>query len=244
MDTLSVLAAGGMKARMNALDLLANNIANGNTPGFKADREFYDVFVSTDAAAGEGRPAEITDVRRHWIDLSQGSIVATGNPTDLAISGKGFLQVEGPTGPLLTRTGSLRVSQAGELVTAEGYKVKDDAGQPIRIDARAAFTVAADGTVNQAGRVLGRIALVDIAKADVLTKQGNGYFRLSNVSALQKASAAELQQGKLEAANLAPAESAVRLVTVMRQFEMLQKAAAIGADMNRRAVEEVARVNG
>ncbi|HET8548634.1 MAG TPA: flagellar basal body protein, partial [Bryobacteraceae bacterium] len=85
MDNVSILIAGGMRARTEALDLLANNIANAATPGFKADREFYDIYMSADALAGDGVPANVPDVRQRWTDLSQGALKATGNPTDVAI---------------------------------------------------------------------------------------------------------------------------------------------------------------
>ena len=103
--------------------------------------------------------------------------------------------------------------------------------------------IAKDGTVSQGSQTVGTIGIVDVSQPQDLPKEGSGYFRLNDVAALRKGVAgAELQQGRLEGANVAPAEAAVRLVSVMRQFEMLQRAASIGADMNKQAVEEVARV--
>lgn len=245
MDNISILAAGGMRSRMDALDMLANNIANASTPGFKADREFHDLYMSADAAASEGRAAVVPDVRDRWIDFSQGTLSSTGNPTDLALAGKGFFEVESPTGPLLTRNGSFRMSAAGELETAEGYKLRSDAGQPLRLDARQPFTIAPDGSVSQSGRVVGRVGVIDVAKPEALLKQGYGYFLAGGGAGVRPvAQGTEIQQGKLEAANFSPAESAVRLVSVMRQFEMLQRAVSLGGEMNRKAVEEVARVTG
>jgi flagellar basal body rod protein FlgG len=98
--------------------------------------------------------------------------------------------------------------------------------------------------VEQDGQTMGRIAVVEIPQQQDLQKLGSNYFQMNDVKAIVKAAAdAQVQQGHLEGPNAAPAEHAVRLVNVMRQFEMLQKALAIGGEMNRKAVEEVARVS-
>ena len=122
MDSLSILAAGGLKTRMDALDLLANNIANASTPGFKADREFYSVYASADANENL-RPALVPDVSQKWTDFSQGTLATTGNPLDVAISGRGFFAVDAGGTTLLTRNGNFRVSASGELQTPEGHKL-------------------------------------------------------------------------------------------------------------------------
>lgn len=244
MDNLSMLAAGGLRTRLDALDLLANNIANASTPGFKADREFYGVYTSAEALEGDARPALVPDVSRKWTDYSQGTLAATGNPLDLAIAGKGFFRVDsGAMGTLLTRNGNFRISTKGELETADGKKLKGSDGKVLKADPRKQLTISGDGTVSQDSQVIGRIELVEVAEPQQLTKEGYGYFRLSNTSALKQGSRdSEIQQGRLEGANFGPAEAAVRLISVMRQFEMLQRAASIGSEMSRRAVEEVARV--
>jgi flagellar basal-body rod protein FlgF len=242
MDNLSILAAGGLKTRMDALDLLANNIANASTPGFKSDREFYSVCASADASE-DAVPVVVPDVSSKWTDFSQGSSAQTGNPLDLAISGSGFFAVKWGSSTLLTRNGSFRLSASGELQTADGHPVTGADGQPIRVDPREPLTVNSDGTISQGSQAVGKLGLVDVSQPQALTKEASGYFRLSGTASLRKASTdSSIQQGRLEGANISPAEAAVRLVSVLRQFEMLQRAASIGADMNRHAVEEVARV--
>jgi flagellar basal-body rod protein FlgF len=243
MDNLSVLTAAGLKSRMDSLDLLANNIANASTAGFKADREFYGVYASTEALDGDA-PRMTPDVNQKWTDFSQGVFSATGNPLDLAISGRGFFAVKDGKDTLLTRNGSLRLSAAGELQTMDGHPLLGTDGKPIRVDPKESLTISGDGTVTQDSKTVGKVEIADVAEAQQLSKAGAGYFRLSNGNARRKAAAdSQIVQGRLENANVAPAEAAVRLVSVMRQFEMLQRAASIGADMNKHAVEEVARVS-
>jgi flagellar basal-body rod protein FlgF len=225
---------------MESLDMLANNIANAGTDGYKGDREFYNLYVSADAA-GEVLPSTMPLIERPWTDLSQGSLRVTGNSLDLALSGKGFFAVNGPSGPLYTRNGAFRITQAGVLGTSEGYSVRGAAGRPIPLQPGQPVDVAADGTVSQNGQAMGRIELADFTAPDALAKQGANYFTAARGVQPSRA-AADVQQGKLEGSNVGAAESAVRLIAVMRQFEMLQKAVGIGAEMNRKAVEEVARV--
>jgi len=135
------------------------------------------------------------------------------------------------------------VDGQGRLASAEGYPLQSQNGTPLQLDPAKPAEVAADGTVLQGGQPVGRLQLVDIQDQGSLTKVGHSYFRMLDPAA--KPSAAkdvQVHQGKLESSNVSPAESAVRLVSVMRQFEMLQRAISLGAEMNRKAVEDVARV--
>src|SRR5437763_8237778 len=159
MDQLTVTAASGMRSRIEALDLLANNIANTGTAGYKADREFYNLYS---AAEADGQTT-LPNIERNWTDFSQGIVKETGNPLDVALSGRGFLTVDSPTGPLYTRNGSLRISPAGVLGTAEGYPLRADTPTG-RIEARpdgGSLQIGKDGSVIQDGQTLGTLTLAD-----------------------------------------------------------------------------------
>jgi len=243
MDQLTVTAASGMRSRLEALDLLANNISNSGTTGYKADREFYNLYTSDEAETQSTLP----NVERNWIDFSQGVVKETGNPLDVALAGRGFLAADSPGGVVYTRNGSLRLSRTGVLETAEGYPLRANTRSG-RIQAQPAaaagpLQIEKDGSVLQGGQALGRLTLTDWPKPEVLEKQGGTYFRLVD-STLRPAAATgvEILQGRLESSNAGPSDGAVRLVGVMRQFEMLQKAVSLGAEMNRKAAEEVARL--
>jgi flagellar basal body rod protein FlgG len=245
MDPIGLMAASGLRTRMDSLDLLANNLANAATGGYKSDGEFYSLY----AAPGAGEGAELLDakmpvVEKTWTDFSQGALRGTNNPTDLALSGNGMFAVNGPSGGVLfTRNGSLQISAAGELATAEGYPLRAVGGGTIPLDSSKEFEVSTDGTVRQAGQTLGQLEIAEFPKGSNLVKIGNSYFRPADATVKPiPAAATEVQQGKVEDSNVAVAHAAVRLIGVMRQFEMLQKAITLGAEMNRKAVEEVARV--
>ena len=245
MDPLTSAAASGIRARLQSLDMLANNIANTSAPGFKSDREFYSIYMSSDAAASPAGASlqQQPVIERQWTDFSQGSLTPTGSPLDLALNGKGFFVAKSPSGQIFTRNGSFQLSPAGQLQTAEGYFVQAQDGQPITVDISKPVEVAPDGTIRQDGQDVAKLAVVGFRDPSTLAKRGSSYFQtdLSTMPPVPAAEA-EVQQGKIEAANSQPAESAVRLVNVLRQFEALQKALTIGAEMNRRVVEDVAKV--
>ncbi|MBZ5610065.1 MAG: flagellar basal-body rod protein FlgF [Acidobacteriia bacterium] len=243
MDQISILAAAGMRARMESMDLLANNIANASTSGYKGDSEFYTLFTSqAEDAETSGATSTLPMIQKQWTDFSQGLLEPTNNPLDFGLSGKGFFVVTGPNGPLYTRSGSFQVSTSGKLITTDGYPLLDQGGQPIQADANQPIEVSLDGNVRQKGQSVGKLQLVDFKDPSVLLKQGNNYFR--NTSDQQPADATDIKvhQGRLEGSNVSASHAAVRLVGVMRQFEMMQKAISISGDMSRKTIEEVAKV--
>jgi len=234
MDPLLISAASGMKSRMESLDMLANNIANTGTAGFKADREFYGLYRQ-----------QLPVIENQWTDFSQGTLTATGNPLNLALSGSGFFALNSPAGVVYTRNGNFQISKSNELATPDGYTLRNtlDNGKPIKVDPSQLVEINKDGTVRQNGQDLGRIE-VDSLDAAAISKLGSTYFAMTDPkAAVVTAPAAEVLQGQIEQSNVPVAESAVKLVGVMRQFEMLQKAMNLGSEMSKSAIEQVAKVS-
>ncbi len=240
MDRLTISAASGLRARMESMEMLANNLANASASGYKLDREFYSLYA---APQSDGIISQLPLIDRQWTDFSQGTLTPTGNPLDLALSGSGFFEVNGPNGTLYTRNGSLQLSAGGRLETKEGYAIRAVGGGTITVDPNRPVEISPDGAVWQQGVEVGRIQLTDVSQSSALTKQNGLYFHLDPGSGVSVgASSARVQQGKLESSNVGTAEAAVRMISVMRQFEMLQRAVTLGAEMNRRGVEEVAKL--
>lgn len=235
MDPLLIAAASGMKARMESLDMLANNIANSGTSGFKADREAFTLATAD-------RPL----IERHWTDFSQGTLLPTANPLDLALEGQGFFALNGPNGVVFTRSGHFEMNGARQLAAPGGLTLRnarDPQRRPIAVDPALAIEIDRRGVVRQAGVELGQIEVVSVPDAPAaLAKTGGSYFALLG-GRTAVPSSADVRQGALEQSNVSPAEASVRLVSLLRQFEMLQRALSLGAEMNRRAVDEVARVS-
>ena len=247
MDSLTISAASGMRALMDTLNMSANNLANSSTNGFKSDREFYGLYTSAEAQAAadaEGYLASTNPVvQSQYTDFAQGMLVRTGNPLDLALNGKGFFAANGTSGPLYTRNGNFKLTPGGMLVTHEGYPLRTIEKIPIQTQSNSPLNVTPEGEVQQDGVTLGTLEIVNFPDTKALSKQGNNYFRNEDPKNQPvPIPETQVEQSKIEGSNVSTAGAAVRLVHVMRQFEMLQKAVTISGDMNKHAVEEVARV--
>jgi len=247
MDPLTISAASGLRSRMDTLDLLANNLANAETSGYKTDREFYGLYVSPEASSTLGGEFVTTlpVVEKQWTDFTQGTLQTTGNTLDIALSGPGFLAVNGPSGVLYTRNGNLKIAPSGQLVAAEGYALRSVGtnGQPITVTSGKPIEISPDGTVKQDGQTLGQIEIVNFSSNESLKKTTAAAFQNADpATAPAPASGTQVLQGKLETSNVAVPEAAMRLVGVMRQFEMLQKAVTLNSQMDQQGVQEVARV--
>jgi flagellar basal body rod protein FlgG len=242
MDNISISAASGMSSRMQSLEMLANNLANVETGGFKADREFYSLYSSAEASADSvtGDANALPVIESHWTDLAQGNLRDTANPLDFAIDGEGLFAIQTPGGVRYTRNGSFRLSQAGVLTAADGSPVRAQGGGQIVLQPGLPVEMLADGTVQQSGQPAGQIELAAFDPGSA-NKEGASYF-VPLAGAAAKPASGAVVQGKLEQSNVGAAESSVRLVAIMRQFEMLQKAMNIGNELNREAIEQVARV--
>jgi flagellar basal body rod protein FlgG len=242
MDQISVLAAAGMQSRMQSLDLVANNLANSSTSGYKTDGEFYTLFASEAAGEDASGLSSVPMIQRQWTDFGQGLLEPTNNPLDFGISGKGFFVVQGPTGPLYTRNGNFRFSSDGSLITSEGYRLLQQNGQPFKANTAQPLQVSRDGEITQAGNSIGRIQLAEFQTPGSLTKFGANYFSNPEGQASADAQGAQIYQGKVEASNVSASHGAVRIVGLSRQFEMMQKAISLSNDMGKKAIEEVAKV--
>lgn len=245
MDNLTIAAASGLRSRMQSLDLLANNLANSATTGYKRDQEFYGVYSSADSddPVNGGASATLPTVEKQWTDFSQGTIQVTGNPLDIALDGKGFLAVSGPNGTLYTRAGSLKILSSGTLASSNGYPLQSTGGGTIQVTPNNPITITPTGSVQQSGQPVGQIQLVTFQSTNSLQKMGSTAFR--NTDSKNPAIPATnlvVQQGKLENSNVPVAEAAMRLVGVMRQSEMLQKAISVSSEMDTKSIQEVARV--
>jgi flagellar basal body rod protein FlgG len=168
----------------------------------------------------------------------------TGDPMDIAISGKGFFTVNGPRGPLYTRNGRLRVLPGGELGNSDGQALATAGGGTIRVLPNKSIIISPDGRVQQDGQTMGQIGVVNFKNTDSLRKLTASSFENTDPTKNPAAPAANatVEQGKLEGSNVPVADAAMRLVGVMRQFEMLQKAIGVSSDMDNKSIQEVARV--
>jgi flagellar basal body rod protein FlgG len=233
------MAASGLRSNLESLDLIANNLANVQTTAFKADSEFYNLYTATEAVEPGAYDMPMPVIERNWTDYSQGDLHETGIPTDLAISGAGFFTVQGPNGPLYTRNGAFQLTPAGRLVTSDGYPLLGFDGKPVQLDPNQTLVVTPEGQLLQVGAVVGTIRPVSFAALTDLSKRGSSIFQFNGLPKDVVAAPGVFLQGRLENSNASVAGSAVRMVEVLRNFEMLQKAILIGVDINTASIQAV-----
>jgi flagellar basal-body rod protein FlgG len=228
------VGAVGLQAQQQALDGIANNIANVNTPAFKrAQLRFSDVVasrqadaVSPDLRAAPAEPAGVMLDNQFMLN-EQGQLERTGQPFDLAIDGAGFIELMGPGGQtLLWRGGALKVGEDGQLATSHGIPLR--AAITVPRDA-SAIEIGSDGMVrvtvpDSADPVeLGQIQLVQVGDPGAVERLDGGLYRIEDSSALAASAAGEegagvLVQGSLEQSNVALTDEMVRLMLVQRAY--------------------------
>lgn len=240
MDQALLTAAAGMRAQLEALEVLGNNIANSSTTAYKADREFYRLFV-TQFARADPRTGEVSWMpvtQASSTDFRQGPLESTNAPLDLALEGPGFFSVRAGDAEFYTRAGEFHTSAGGELVTANGMQVLDDGGAPIVIPPKGEIDVAENGLITVGGLSVARLGVVEVDQLASLVKAGANLYAAPPDAAPRAAAATRVRQGALESSNVNVAEAAVRLVSATRSFEMLRRVASlIDGEMTRRAID-------
>lgn len=244
MDSGFYAACAALMARSQALDLVANNLANTSTPGYRGQHNIFRSILATAAGhTGSGLNQAVNDFGisgGSQMDLTQGNIEHTGNDFDFAVQGPGFFEVQTANGPVFTRNGNFGVSPQGQLITAQGDPVMGDNGV-IRI-VGGPVTVSADGTISVQGAVAGKMKLVEFLPGTALESLGKTYYGApKNTGTPTKQST--IAQGSLESSNVNPVASAVELVAVQRYAEMMQRALSMfHTEFNRIATEDIPRV--
>ena len=229
-----------MRARIESLEVLGNNIANSSTHGYKADQEFYRLFL-TDYAKADPSTSDtgvMPVVEASAIDFRQGPLEATKAPLDLALVGPGFFAVQGPAGPLFTRNGSFHTDAAGVLRTADGQTVLDADGSMITLPANQSISVDVGGAVSAGGTQIAQLGVVEFKNSQDLRKAGHSLFVAPAGLEPDPATRTAVRQGALESGNVDVAQQAVRLISATRHFQMLTRITSlIGQDMDQGAID-------
>jgi len=235
-------ASTGLMARTQELDVAANNLANANTTGFRGGRvSFHTQLMTASSNPGTKAVSSFGVLGAPRTDFSQGSLEQTGNPLDLALEGPGFFAVQAPTGVQYTRNGSFHLSSTGQLVTQEGYSVLGSDGAITMPHGTA--EISTSGVISSDGAVAGQIKLVQFDSSVPLTSLGQGYFSAPQAAATDAGTDLGVRQGALENSNINPVASAVGLIEIQRNAEMLQRALnTIHTEFNRTAAQELPKV--
>jgi flagellar basal-body rod protein FlgF len=218
MDAALYTTLNRQSGLMREMGVVANNIANSSTTGFK--REGI-VFAEHIAALGQDPSLSMAHATGRHVDLSQATLTTTGGAFDFAIQGEGFFLIETPQGERLTRAGSFTPNAEGELVTPDGYRLLDAGGAPIFVppDARG-VAVARDGTLSANGQPIAQLGLWRPADPLALKHQSGTMF---DGGALEPVEGGTVMQGMLEESNVEPVSEIARMIEVQRAYELGQK---------------------
>jgi len=245
MDRMLYVAMAGAKETLRAQTVNNHNLANVSTTGFRADLAAF----QSRAVDGTGFASRVyaTNGTVGWDDTS-GALLSTGRDLDVAISGKGWIAVQGPDGKeAYTRAGNLQVDANGQLMTATGLPVLGDGG-PINIPPYTSIFFARDGSISIVAQgqtpdttsTVGRIKLVNPAN-DQIARGDDGLFRMKNGGVADSDAAVQLGSGVLESSNVNTADAMVNMIELARQFEMQVKAIRT-AEENANAATQLMRI--
>jgi len=244
MDNAVYVGVSRQMVLRREMDIIANNIANLDTAGFKVESLMH----KTDPAApamtlGGPRPVKFVAADNVARNFGQGALNKTDAPLDMAIEGQGFFQVQTPEGPRFTRDGRFTTDPTGRLVNQQGYAVLSDGGGEITVDSeKGQVSIGADGTMSQGNELVGKVGMFSFANQGALEKAGDNSFRNSSNLQPEVAAGAKLRQGHLETSNVKPVLEITRMVEVSRAYESTAKMIDSEAELSRRSVERLGRV--
>ena len=247
MDSGYYAACTALVARSQALDTIANNIANASTVGFRAERN---LFSSVLAGMAGSSTAPLSPVINNYgilsgtmSDLSQGTLEKTGNDLDLAIEGKGYFTVQTANGTMYTRNGSFQLSSKGQVVTASGDPVLGDKG-PITLPAEGKISISTDGTISADGAVIGKMKVTEFPLGTELANAGNSlYSAPPNAKPLAAPTESSVRQGVLENSNVNAVSSMIQMIEAQRNSEMMQKALSMfNSEIDKTASQDLPKV--
>ena len=224
MESTTYLIGSQMSSLIDSLDVVASNVANANTAGFKRSLSQFTTVLAAAQAAGKDPGGLATAwedwpaLDGSWLDLSQGPVQRTGRPLDLAIQGEGFFVVDTPEGRRYTRKGRMHLNTSKELVDGAGNRFQSDSG-PLSIpdDARD-VTIGPDGSVVADEEELGRLMVVEFAQPELLVKEGSATFR-NDGPLPTPVIETQVIQGAIEQSNVNPVHEMVALMSILRAYE-------------------------
>ncbi len=242
MDIVSSIAASRLVAQQRAMDVIADNIANANTPGFKAERVQFSDWLSRQSGT-QGIPGEpsiaFTQDRATWREQQAGTLTHTGNPFDLAITGEGYFAVGTPRGPRLTRDGRFGLMPSGTVADSAGNALLDTNGQPVQLSSTdTQISIAGDGTVSSENGQLGKIGVVRPTDPMRLAAEGNTLFRSdAPTEAIATPGAGAGRDRGLQTCS--PCMETTRMMNDLRQFQFMSQFIQAEADRQQSAIDKL-----
>ncbi|SHH61408.1 flagellar basal-body rod protein FlgF [Bradyrhizobium erythrophlei] len=234
------------------MDVVANNVANVNTNGFKADNSLFQEYLKSgaheDNFVGSDRAVSYVLDRGTYKDMSAGPTEETKNPLDVAIDGGGFLVVQTAGGERYTRDGGLNINNQGQLVTAAGDPVLGGSGPIVFQPTDHDVSIASDGNItvveglNHIDSVRGKLRMVSFADAQKLLKEGSNLYSADNGATAQPDSTSRLRQGFIEKSNVNSVTEMSRMIEVTRTYTQIATLLQQQSDLHKTAIQQLADV--
>lgn len=241
MENPGYIALSRMVAQQRVLDVRATNIANTNTPGFKAENvQFSDYLLPQTGATTPpgGRVVQMVQDRATWRDFAQGQLSKTGNPLDLSLHGDGFFAVETARGERYTRAGRFSLSSEGQIVDMSGNPVLGTDGTPLTVPPGSGpITVGNDGSVSTESGVIGKLKVVTFDDQQALKAEGSSLFTTTQPARVDDSP--DIAQGMLESANIQPVAELTQMMSDMREFEFASQFADAEAQRQQAAIDKI-----
>ena len=235
MEVSSYVALSGQLTLEQRLSTLAGNIANANTPGFKAGSvDFRSIFTGV----GAGGTA-FSAMAQNTLDMSTGGMTHTSNPLDLAASGGSSFAFQSAQGVYYSRDGRLTIAPDGQLLNLQGHSLLDASGGPLNVNpAEGEASIARDGSVVQKGRVVGQVGLFLVDPSEGFVRMGSaGIIPTARPEPVSDFTRFSVMQGYIEGSNVNPVTEMVNLIEVSRAFEAASTFADKALEAERNAIE-------
>jgi len=252
MQNMHLIGLSRQMVLERQMDVVANNVANVNTNGYKADKSLFQEYLKSgaheDNFIGRDRRVSYVQDRGTFKDLSQGPTEQTKNPLDVAIDGGGFLAVQTPAGERYTRDGSLQINNQGQLVTASGNPVLGTSGPIVFQPTDHDISIAADGNitvlegVNRIDSVRGKLRVVNFADAQKLVKEGSNLYSAGPGTAAQPDIVSTVRQGFIEKSNVNSVAEMSRMIEVTRAYTQISAMLQQQGDLRKTALDKLADV--
>jgi flagellar basal-body rod protein FlgF len=241
MESPAYIALSRLIAQQRALDVRASNIANTNTPGFKAENVVFSDYLLKQkgvSAPPGGQTVQMVQDRATYRDFDVGQITKTGNPLDLALQESGFFTVSTPQGTRYTRAGRFSISPLGQIIDIGGNPLLGTDGKPISVPPDSGtLTVDGDGGISSDEAPIGKFAVVQFDKPQELQAEGSSLF--STTQTARPVQQPNIVQGSVEAANVQAITEVTRMMAEMREFEFASQFVDGEAQREQTAIDRI-----
>jgi flagellar basal-body rod protein FlgF len=241
MDITTSLAASRLVAQQRAMDITANNIANANTPGYRAERVQFSDWIDQQpgtASPPGGHTVTYTQDRATYRESQPGTLTHTANPLDLALTGDGYFTVNTKAGPRLTRDGRFGLLPDGTLADSSGNAVLDVTGKPIRIaPTDTQIAIAGDGSVSSETGPVGKIGIVQ--PTDPMQLRAEGATDFVSGAPTTPVIAPGIVQGAVEGSNVQPVMEITRMMDDVRQFQFVTQLIQAEGDRQQSTIDKL-----